>query len=571
MVATTQEIVYAFMQTYYQRMKENPTKLANLYSNTAELTHVNYNQITTINHEDNSKFSILPTIKLIGKENINKFFTRHSDKVQNLKVKVDTCDFQSTDIAHRSILIVITGELFWINTKTHHYLQTFILTPVSKNSDIYDISNDVIRFIPNKSHKHEQILVVQKEDIEDVIRKDEILENNKEREIKENGKDANKEKENVTNNDNIKKIKAPKIPIVDDENIRSNSPTPTENVSQHVGDHKRTSSKHHKKSDSIITKKDNIINNTNQEHEKAKNITTTITNTSSEMANIEPEKEVKKENDFKQNEAKSVAIDNQIVANEVNDKQSNDNVENNKAIQIKSEITESNSKSVNTDTTTKSTSPTLPPASATVTAAPVKMSWASKLSSFEPNKKIVVNKPSMGTTAVETNNSTHLHKKDNNSSNKNKTGTTERKAYDMNNRKDNMSNRKDKKNKLTFSNVNKDGYYPIYINGTFGLTEEDIKTALMKEFGTIMRISVGDNFAVVDFQNQQSQTNAIDKRKLIVKNVEISLERKTMKKNSNSNSNSSGQQQNNNFIKSNKKFNNSMSNNSSRKKEIDNM
>lgn len=565
MVATTQEIVYAFMQTYYQRMKENPTKLANLYSNTAELTHINYNQITTINHEDTAKFSILPTIKLIGKENINKFFTRHSDKVQNLKVKVDTCDFQSTGITHKSILIIITGELFWTNTKTHHYLQTFILTPVSKNSEIYDISNDVIRFIPTKSHKHEKILMNQNEEIEGDIRKEETLENNKgvDETANVNEKEKEKEKEAVTNNDETKKNKDQNSVTVDVENVRSNSPTPSENVSQHTGDHKRTSSKHHKRSDSVVSKKDNILTGNVNQHPEATE--EGLPEPSNKLAN-----EVKVDADSEQDKSKALAT-------------KDDRTESNNEPIKPQIVTNGKEKAATTstngtiETTAKNSTGEAVNKDVPAVAPLVKLSWASKLSSFEPNKKIVVDKPSMGTTTVETNNTTsYTHKKDNNNNNnnnnsKNRNNNGERKSYDMNNRKENMSNRKDKKGKLIFSNVNKDGYYPIYINGTSGLSEDDIRNALVKEFGTIVRISVGDNFAVVDFQHQQSQINAIDRRKLIVKNSEISLERKTMKKNNNNNN---GQQQNGNFVKSNKKFNNSMSNNNnnnSRKREIDNM
>ena len=97
--ASVQEIVYAFLQTYYQRMKSNPSKLSNLYSSTAELTHINYTQITsstihqcTSNGNDNdsndkntsnntNNIDMIPTIKLTGRDNISKFFTRHENKV----------------------------------------------------------------------------------------------------------------------------------------------------------------------------------------------------------------------------------------------------------------------------------------------------------------------------------------------------------------------------------------------------------------------------------------------------------------------------------------------------------
>lgn len=136
------EIGYAFLKTYYERMHNDPSKLSCLYSSTAELTHINYND--PIKHDKD----YLNTVKLIGKDNINNFFTRNSKRVQDLKVKIDSCDFQSTGYESSSILILTLGELCWTDSPSYRFCQCFILEPAEYNNKIYDLKNDIIRFIP---------------------------------------------------------------------------------------------------------------------------------------------------------------------------------------------------------------------------------------------------------------------------------------------------------------------------------------------------------------------------------------------------------------------------------------
>lgn len=136
------EIGYAFLRTYYERMHNDPSKLSCLYSTTAELTHINYNE--PIEHTKD----YLNTVKLMGKDNINNFFTRNSKRVQDLKVKIDSCDFQSTGYESSAILILTLGELCWTNSPSYRFFQCFVLEPADQNNTIFDLKNDIIRFIP---------------------------------------------------------------------------------------------------------------------------------------------------------------------------------------------------------------------------------------------------------------------------------------------------------------------------------------------------------------------------------------------------------------------------------------
>ena len=124
-------------------MRTDPSKLAYFYASTAELTHTNYQSKST-----NEKDDVPPTVKVTGRENINKFFSRNDGKVRSLKLKLDTIDFQYTGHLHKSILIIATGEMFWTGTPVYKFCQTFILLP-SSNGSTFDITNDIIRFIPN--------------------------------------------------------------------------------------------------------------------------------------------------------------------------------------------------------------------------------------------------------------------------------------------------------------------------------------------------------------------------------------------------------------------------------------
>ncbi|CAI4738131.1 CNT_collapsed_G0048020.mRNA.1.CDS.1 [Saccharomyces cerevisiae] len=45
-----------------------------------------------------------------------------------------------------------------------------------------------------------------------------------------------------------------------------------------------------------------------------------------------------------------------------------------------------------------------------------------------------------------------------------------------------------------------------------------------------MRITAADNFAVVDFETQKSQIDALEKKKKSIDGIEVCLERKTVKK-----------------------------------------
>ena len=62
--------------------------------------------------------------------------------------------FSTVGISHSSILILTTGEMYWSGTPAYRFCQTIILQPNADNKDAFDVTNDVIRFIPENLKPH---------------------------------------------------------------------------------------------------------------------------------------------------------------------------------------------------------------------------------------------------------------------------------------------------------------------------------------------------------------------------------------------------------------------------------
>lgn len=422
---TIQEISYAFLRTYYERMNKNPSKMSNLYSNTAELTHISYQAKAS---ED---VDVLPTVKLTGKENISKFFVRNEQKVNDLKVKLETCDFQTTGLNHRGILVIATGELFWTGTPTYRFCQTFILNPTSANSESYDITNDVIRFIGDSP------MVFPKQQQEPQVEKT----------VKEN---RTKKAEPVKE---VKPVEETKVEPIKEENKQEPKP---------------------------------------QEKEVAKK--------TDEIEPKEKKQEEKKVEEKKQEEKK--VEEKKIEEKKIEEKKPEEN-----GVEAAEPKENGNSK--------KSSAPQ--PSSSTTSSSQAKMTWASKLSqdtAVNTKAGFIKNEP----VKVEAEESSP-------EINSSKRGD---RKFDMATRKENASSKS--KKKPVFCTVNENGFFPIYIRGTAGLKEDRLRNTLETTYGTVKKITMAENFSVVDFEHQKSQTDAIDTKKIVVDGIEIYMERKTIKK-----------------------------------------
>lgn len=436
MAVAVQDIVHAFLQTYYQRMKKDPSKVSCLYSTTAELTHINY-QVDFDCEQD-----VLSTIKLTGKDNISRFFTRNNKKVSDLKAKIDTCDFQTVGASHSSILILTTGELFWTGTPAYRFCQSIVLQPNADNKDAFDVTNDVIRFIPDNLSPYVKT---------------------SEPELKKNGKQS----EQTSVNEGSK---------VGEAKVDSNE------VKKPESEHKATNVE-----TSGLTESSKL-----QESSPEK--------PSSKPSEMEPRPVSGGKDDESEKEFKKTPINVEAQASRSGSSTKAETVG-------QAAAPEGKTSSAETEVAAK---PAVPP---------VRMSWASKLAASNDTFKApapVANSEVSKTEHTPPPTSKKVH---------------ETKHEFQNVQKESTNNRITKK-KPQFSTVNKDGYYPIYIKGTAGIKEEQLKSVLEHEFGTIMKMTTADNFAVVDFETQKSQVDALERKQLTIGDTEVYLSRKTVKKSS---------------------------------------
>lgn len=607
--ASVQEIVYAFLQTYYQRMKSNPSKLSNLYSSTAELTHINYTQITsstihqcTSNDNDNdsndkntsnntNNIDMIPTIKLTGRDNISKFFTRHENKVNTLKIKLDTCDFQTMGAAHKNILIVVTGELFWDGTPAYQFCQTFVLIPIGKNSDIYDISNDIIRFIPDT---FKEIQMINEDNPTDT---DIVGEKPQPSQI-DNIKENHESDSYVVKKEAIIVDKTEEKDVIHDKSSKpniTNRDSETNHQQQQQQKPEEKEPHNQKTPSSPSSSSSSSLHTDNQETISEQIIEPLQSNKHKDDTTPEPTKKElekkkvseKKSNTVK-NEMESTITKYQAISLEKKELNTTEDVSNTTTPDTNKNESSINKKESSTlESLSSSTSSTT--ASQSQTPQPVKLSWASKLSSAEPtkeSKKILVAKTTTATKIVipETTSIQHQHhhnqhknnsnNNNNSSSNSNskKNASINDKKFEMGSRKDNSSNRRDRRKQQNSNGANKEGYYPVFVNGTYGIDDETLKNTLSKAFGTVVKINSGENFAVVDFQTYNSQVAALEMKKMMIQGFEISIERKTSKKGNLQHNSSNRTTSPDGFIsstKSHRKYQNN-NNNNGKKRDLGN-
>lgn len=431
------EIGYAFLKTYYQRMRNDPSKIHHLYSATAELTHVDY-QVDLISDKPS-----LPTIKLIGKDNINKYYTRHSKKVTTVKVKVDSCDFQFTGSNNVSILILAVGEMCWSQTPSYRFCQTFILTPATNNPEIYDVTNDILRFIP-------EVTLTLHETEPNFDPKAALMESMNENE--ENQKEPNG---------------------VENTESSTQESLSTKNTHEKPTIEEKPSSDHPKSKMG-----DGELEDVQMESKQPPS----MVRTTASLTDDETQKPIDNIKDIEESK-ESVETSEQI----------NGTTDNDSSPAEKNRSTEQQN------------------------GPPKKMNWASKIASSEskdvPNvtTKYIRAEPQVAPSTKK---------------------LMERKSTSP------TGQLRDPKNfrKKVFNLVNKDGFFPVYVRGTGGVSDEQLVRALESEFGVVKKISSQETFAVIDFEDQRCQTEAIERGILRINNVDVHMEPKTLRKSTTSSS-----------------------------------
>ncbi|CCH61561.1 hypothetical protein TBLA_0F00170 [Henningerozyma blattae CBS 6284] len=520
MTTTIQEIGYSFLQVYYQRMSKDPSKVSSLYSNTAEITHINY-QLTS-KHDG----EILPTIKIIGKDNISSFFTRNNKKVCDLRVKIDSLDFQNTGVGHESILLLVTGEMFWTNTPAYRFCQTIILAPIQPNSLVYEATNDVIRFMPDNLGLYELSEIVEKNTSQSSEKA--AIKSNTQSSEKIATKSNTQSSEKIatkSNTQSSEKIADSAVvsPITNNTTVSnaktdsaSKEKTESKNIKEKVTKPMEISTQPMEETNDT-PKKDKVEekpkNNTNVLHSSKSNTQKSNTKESTEN------KELK----IVENHASETVQSPTNKSSEKNATKELSQVPTPSSSNIKPELqgeskssdsTISSAPSSNSNSSLTSSGSTAPSEPQVIT--PPKMTWASKLSNGSTAGSGKGHSEFTRIEQTTTTNVPHPSKKVN-----------ERKT-ELPSRKENSSSRNGKKK--AFSTVNREGFFPIYIRGTSGVDEDVLKGILENEFGTITRMTFSENFAVADFELQSSQTNAIERKSIKAGPIEVYLERKTVGK-----------------------------------------
>ncbi|AMD20581.1 HDL163Wp [Eremothecium sinecaudum] len=498
-VANVQDIGYAFLKTYYQRMHNDPSKLYHLYSSTAELTHINY-QVNL-----SEKGDVLPTVKVIGKENISKFYSRNNKMVQDVRVKIDACDFQSTGANNTGILVLALGEIYWSNTPTYRFCQTFILNPVANNNKMYDVTNDIMRFIPDV--------------IKETIRtsSSELSAASAVSEAPAKGAVAKSQKPSVGKEEvdtKVEKKTEQKRELKKDEAKDTRDTKDDSRETKDVNEAKEAKetkeSKDHKESkEPKETKEPKVSKDTKESKEPRDSAEfkepkeTKDNKDTSDSKDMKDTKESKKEATLAKKESSEVRTEKR-EPHPVSPAPIKENSKTNSKL-----VTYANNKEERkADSRQKDYAKEVDrkQAQQSDSEAPSKVSWASQLTNSE--SKAVPN--------VITNYT--------------RVSPESARALD---RKSPPPNRNSKTNNKKMKHVsvpNKDGYYPIYIRNTGGITNKELTESLEREFGTVIKISAQDSFAVVDFEDPQCQQDAIRMNALKINNTTVYIGPKTEKK-----------------------------------------
>ncbi|CUS23417.1 LAQU0S09e04280g1_1 [Lachancea quebecensis] len=456
-----QEVGYAFLKTYYQRMHQDPFKVHHLYSTTAELTHVNYQM------DFDYATDTLPTTKLTGKENISKFYTRHSKKVKSIQIKIDGCDFQFTGSNNSSILILALGELCWTNTPSYRFCQSFVLAPVPSNPKIYDVTNDVLRFIPYLP----TLIGTSEAPLSSLGAPTNMPQYDYSEELPRSQHDGSEQKDTQRVGGNT-----------------SNKESTEISGGQLFTD--RSMSGEHEHNYSACKPLQSNITDTAQEAEIGYPQVAESSEISKQSA-VSSEKKTIEEGASMENTNIRLDVEKDVLSTD-------------EASVLSSPI---HSSELNHNETMKAKSPE---AEKSALEPAKKMNWASKLAASE-SKDV----PNVTTKYIRAELAPIQPKK-----------APERKSVSPGGQAKDAKNYKKKQ----FYYVNKDGFYPVYVRGTGGVSDEQLVRALESEFGTVRKISSQETFAVIDFEDQRCQTEAIERGVLRINNVEVHMEPKTVRK-----------------------------------------
>ncbi|GEQ71096.1 hypothetical protein JCM33374_g4777 [Metschnikowia sp. JCM 33374] len=144
-----ESIGWLFLQKYYGSYTADLSKLYGFYDAQAAISHENFPSESTHDNdtEDAGKHNTKTVHVAHGSEAVRAFYEGHaaaaSSSAAKNKIVVENATFQKS--VADSILIVVSGS--WKRGSSHlwQFVQTFVLR--AKGKTVYDIANDVLKFI----------------------------------------------------------------------------------------------------------------------------------------------------------------------------------------------------------------------------------------------------------------------------------------------------------------------------------------------------------------------------------------------------------------------------------------
>lgn len=141
--SSAEQVTYSFVNFYYTKLHESPTELYHAYTKDATLTH---SKIPSNNEEQEIINKSIEFEQVSSVQEIEQFYAKSN--IKNCKIRVSSIDYQTVAL-NNSVLISIIGELALTDeSPVYRFTQSFILVP-SKVANAYDISNDILRLIPD--------------------------------------------------------------------------------------------------------------------------------------------------------------------------------------------------------------------------------------------------------------------------------------------------------------------------------------------------------------------------------------------------------------------------------------
>lgn len=149
-----------FIFMYYEALSKDLEKVSNFYSEKSDMIFVDMEKLHKLHKLENETY---PVVKLNGRDSIQDFLTKFCLELSSIKLKIKTFDFQKITKNPLIILLSLTGEVFWKDTMVYNFTQTFVLSSIDKDEQVFEITNSIFRITTeissNLNNKNDKNLI----------------------------------------------------------------------------------------------------------------------------------------------------------------------------------------------------------------------------------------------------------------------------------------------------------------------------------------------------------------------------------------------------------------------------